>query len=850
MNTLISSIKQQYLFDKAQLIADYRQQHRVRDFFVRHHHILTTLLAHLWQATLADEAMCLLAIGGFGRQEVYPHSDLDIGIVAFAPLNEKQHEKTAQLIQSLWDMGLQPAARIGSIEELCLAAREDLSADTALMEAQFICGRHILSDTLKKRLFLQRDLAHFIEGKILEHNHRHAKAQGSGSLLEPNIKTSSGGLRDIHTLLWISKAQGLSTDFSILVEQDILTPAEARLLLISHHTLARIRIDLHLIAQRAEERLLFDFQKQVAEEQGLSDSEDAQKSEKLMRRFYRASKLVKQLDGILLPMLRERVYATLPRHVYPLDTHYYQVGNLIAAKNPHCFEEDTHHIFHIIQLIQENKDIIGIAPRTLRAWWAAARHIDTTFHDDPQNRQYFIGFFRQPEKLTRILRFLNLYGVLGKYLPNFGRIVGLLQHDLFHIYPVDDHILTAVRNMRRLAIDDFAHEHPFASSLMHNFDDKPILYLAALFHDIAKGRSGDHAILGIEDAHQFAQEHHLNHSETTLLCWLVEHHLLLSQVAQKEDLHNPQVIERFCETVDTPHKLIALYLLTVCDIRATNPALWTHWKAGLFQHLFQAALAYLQGKSKDPSVLVGRRRQWAKDSLCAQQIDEKAQNRLWKMLGDAYFVRHDSEEICRHLGIIASQPEEAACAVWQINDTLEIMAYMPNRARLFAGLCQIFSNLSLNILRARAYVTEHDFILDSFILIFPTAFSEADKTRISEKLTHKLNDFIHGKSEPINEPAQPKSRRSRHLPIVPKISIDSEEGLRDYFTLQLVTHNRNGLLANIARLFSDLNIRIRYAGINTLGDRVEDSFLIYAPELQQTDKQLQLKNRLRDILED
>lgn len=850
MNTLISSLHQQYISEKKQLITRYQQQRRIRDFFTQHNCILKNTLTRLWQVLLSSEPMCLLAIGGFGRQEVYPYSDLDIGIVAVQPLNDSQHEKVAQFLQILWDIGMQPAAQIGGIDELCVAATEDLSTDTALLEAQFICGQNHLAESLSKRLFLQRDLAHFIEGKILERNHRHAKAQGSGSLLEPNIKTDPGSLRDIHTLLWLSKAQGLPSHFSTLVKQNILTRAEARLLLRSHHILASIRIDLHLIARRPQERLLFDFQKQVAEKQGFNDDNGTQKSEKLMRRFYRAGQLVKQLDGILLPMLRERVYMPFPRRIYPLDEHYYQVGNLIAAKDTQCFTQKTHSLFHIIKLIQENKDIVGIAPHTLRAWWAASRKSDQSLSQDPQNQSHFIQFFRQPEKLTRILRLLNLYGVLGKYLPNFGRIVGLLQHDLFHIYPVDEHILTAVRNMRRLAIEDFAHEHPFASGLMHNFNDKSILYLAAFFHDIAKGRNGDHAILGAEDARQFAQEHGLSKPQSTLLAWLVEQHLLFSHTAQKEDLHNPQTIERFCEIVDTPHKLIALYLLTVCDIRATNPALWTRWKADLFQQLFQAALAYLQGKNKDPSVLVGRRRQWAKDCVSAQHIDIKKQNSLWKMLGDAYFVRHDSEEICRHLSILAENPQQATHAIWPINDTLEVMAYMPNQSRLFAGLCQIFSDLSLNILRARAYVTEHDFILDTFIVIFPTIFAPEDRERTRQKLSYKLKEFISGEHKKIGEPAPVKSRRSRHLPIVPKISIDSEDNHQGYFNLQLVTHNRNGLLANIARLFSDMNISIRYACINTLGERVEDSFLLYAPQLQDTSQQLQLKKRLSDILED
>ena len=326
----------------------------------------------------------------------------------------------------------------------------------------------------------------------------------------------------------------------------------------SHKQLARMRIELHLVAGREEDRLIFDLQRQVAERLGYQDNESSIKSEQLMKQMYRATKTVKQLNGILLPMLKGRVFSSLPRIVYEIDDKYYQVGNAIAVRNVKLFKQQPHEIFNIIRVMQAHNDINQIAPRTLRAWWQAAQKIGPDFYADSENRKMFISMFRRGAGLTHILRFFNLYGMLGRYIRPWAKIVGLLQHDLFHIYPVDDHILMVVRNMRRLAIEAHSHELPFASGLMASFPYKTVLYLAALFHDIAKGRGGDHADLGVADAAKFAKDHFLTDYETDLLCWLVQDHLIMSTTSQKEDISDPEVVNRFCAHVNVlaalPHR--------------------------------------------------------------------------------------------------------------------------------------------------------------------------------------------------------------------------------------------------------------------------------------------------------
>ena len=845
MTTLVSTLTHNFLCGKQDLARHYRTQQNVHAFFSGSLKLRHRIISQLAQDIFSPKEVSLIATGGFGRGEIYPFSDTDMAIILPDNVSGSLKNRAAEFVQALWDIGLSPAVKIGTLDELLVSAKNDLTGDTALMECRFLLGNLKTHNHLISQLNLQRDRVAYIDGKLSELEQRHAKSQGSGSLLEPNIKTCPGGLRDIHTMIWLAKVQGLPFDFASLVGRKILTRAEALLLVKSHQTLAKMRIELHLAAQKSEDKLLFDWQNKIAQTLDLKDDSFSLKSEKLMKAFYRAVKTVRQLDGIILPMLKERVFSAYPRHFSVINAQYEQHGRLIAVRDKHLFRKDEKQIFHIIRHIQDNPDIDGIDAQTLRLFWNAAQKIGRRFRKNPANRKLFIEFFKNGNRLTQILRMLNLYGVLGKYLPAFDRIVGLLQHDLFHIYPVDDHILTVVRNLRRLAKEEYAHEFPFASALMHNFKRKDILYLAAVFHDIAKGRGGDHDILGAKDAQQFALDHFLTPDESELLAWLVRHHLLLSQTAQKEDISNLKTIAKFCQVVDNPEKLSALYLLTVADVRGTNPAIWNSWKAGLFDNLFQAALQYLQGTKNNQVVVAGRRRQIAINELNLLNIQEKEQKKLFHSLGDAYFVRHQKADIRWHLQHIAQHPQTACFALRFLeNHTLQVLVYMPNAERLFVGLCQIFSHFRLDIVQANAYLTEHDFILDTFVLYPPPMIDEDELDEIEGSLKDELQQFLASR-QPSNHLHAPKTlpnRRAKHQPIATTVSIDeSDDG---QFTLYVITHNRPYLLATIADTLYGLGIHIRHAQINTLGERVEDSFLIEAPNLSETKNRTLLKNTL------
>lgn len=837
---------------KAQIFTAYAQKRQPHIFFVAHTKLVRQTLSALWQQHFPDSPFALLALGGFGRGELYPYSDIDLAIVSTDTLNTTQNAQISKFIQTLWDYGLQPAAQIGSRQELLQVAHDDLSADTAFLEGNFICGDNRLAQSLLTGLNSQRDVIQFTDAKILEQEQRHLKTQASGSLLEPNIKTCPGGLRDVHTLIWLARAQGLNPNFNNLVKQRVLTEGEARLLLYSHKQLAKLRIDLHLAAKRAQEFFIFDLQTYIATQWALQDDEKQIKSEKLMQQLFHATKAVKQLNGILLPILRSRIYSSLPRVTTNIDDQFYSIGNLLAIKDKTLFAKQPSYIFKTFSILQTHRELNGIAPKTLRALWNQRKSINSKFIQSPVNRHRFIQFFIHGDNLTHTLRRLNLYGILGRYLPSFGKIVGLMQYDLFHIYPVDEHILMVVSNLRRFDIESYSHEFPKMFALMQTFEHKHILYLAALFHDIAKGRHGSHSVLGAVDAQVFAENHFLNSEETELLMWLVAEHLSFSYTAQKEDIHNPEVIDRFCEKIQTEERLVALYLLTVADIRGTNPKLWNSWRAALLESLFEFTLAQLRGNKIPLQTLKQERQKQALHLWDEAHASIEAQENLKSALGDAYFVRHQSEEILWHTQNILNKETQDIVSSRILNDTqtLQVMVYTADKPYLFARICQFLSMHNFNIVEAKIFTTANSFALDTFIL--QNTKQEITES-IAQNLQKKLDKFLQQHHQNLVPKTQGKSlldrpsRRQRHFPIAPKITLTPEENDHLY-SLEIVAGDRQGLLAGITRVLAQFKVEILYAKISTLGERAEDRFLVQSSELEDAKTQLALKNALIDEL--
>lgn len=829
---------------KSQAMHDYAQHREPRHFFRDYVAAMETALCDLWQHYFGNTShLALLATGGLGRRELYPHSDLDLAIVSAQPLNETEKYNITQFIQKLWDMKLSPAVKSGSLKELCESAKTDLTADTAFLESRHLSGCLKTAENFQNQLFNQRDTVSFIEGKLLEMKQRHAKQPAL--MLEPNVKNSAGGLRDVHTMMWLAKVQNLRADFVYLRQNQVINHIEAGMLRSSYRVLARLRIELHILTGREEDRLLFDLQQKLSENEDNPHRQQAM--EQLMRKFYRASKNILQLSQIIIPMLQGRIYAHFPRITHQIDEDYYQINHQIAIKNKQLFEQQPEHIFKIIQILQASPDIDTIAPQTLRAWWTAVQKLNHDFYENEQHRAQFLSLFQMGDGLSNTMRLLNVYGLLGKYFPAWDKIVGLLQHDLFHIYPVDDHILVVLRNMRRLARAVYVHELPLASDLMQRFDKPYILYLAAWLHDIAKGRNGDHAVLGAQDAQQFAHDHRLPEKDGELLAWLVEQHLLFSQVAQKQDIHDPHVIQKFCETVNSNEKLSALYLLTIADIRGTNPKIWNTWKAQLLETLFQAASRYLAGEQHNRAAIVLHKKQQAFEYLKQQQYDDKHIRQLWQALGEAYFVYFDDDEIQWQLTELIQNIHQPCVSRKRLGERLHILVYMPNQARLFTRICRLISQHGLDILSAKAWVTAHGFILDEFVLQLPETLNEIEWGYLEAPFLFTLNEFAHGRCDVMQFTRQ-ASRRARLQPISPRVLLTPDDERADWYILDIVAVNRPALLADITEVFARHQVRLYHARIATLADRVEDSFLIHCPTFGDTNQEWAFQQDVLTVL--
>ncbi|MBN3859516.1 [protein-PII] uridylyltransferase [Neisseriaceae bacterium PsAf] len=825
-------------------------------FFEEYSETTIKLLKKIWylHSHGHEDNLCLIAVGGFGRGELYPYSDIDLAIITQKKPNLEQENFISDFISTLWDIGLSPSMTVGTVEELFHDAKNEITKETSFLETEYILGNPQLLDDLLNELNNRREIVDFIEAKLSEMQARHDQFKGAAKQLEPDVKNTPGGLRDIHTLLWIAKAQGLQPDVNELTKSKIITKDEANLIINSHQNLARIRIHLHMLAHKNENYLFFNYHNDIAQLMHCNFPEDPhQNGEQMMQIFYRSTKLVRQLMGILIPMLKRRVYVPYPRKVFQIDKNYYQVGNLIACNDISIFTKDPTQILQIITYLQKNRSIVGIAPKTLRAWWLAIQNIDASFSESSKNKKAFIHLFKYGHGIFQILQYLNLYGFLEKYIPGFGRIVGLLQNDLFHIYPVDDHILTVVYYLVRLENENFIFEAPFASTLMSSYKNKYILYLAAFFHDIGKGRGGGHEIIGAQIARQFCDKHHLNESDTDLIVWLVKNHLIMSITAQKKDIGDYSVIKEFSEIVKTPERLVALYLLTISDIRGTNPTIWNNWKSNLLYQLFTSTLKILQDKSHLELEDIVQ-----KQTIISQLISENSQykekiTQFANSIDDSFFNTQTFDDIRWQINEITHTTETAFFDFRFLDEiTLACIIFKPSSDNLMLTLCKIFAHLHLNIIRAKAFMTKDGWVLNKFIVAFPFQCLPSDVQRITKQLEHYLTLVLNEeiKEDELSIPEIFLTRRSLHSNIVPKVIISQEDyhnQTQDYFIISLVTINRNALLANIVELFNQYQIEIISISIHTLGESVEDSFLVKSNYLSSTKNRMLFKNKLLTI---
>jgi [protein-PII] uridylyltransferase len=808
----------------------YLDHGKAQQLLLDHARLVDAHLRDVWQMLSMPPELALVAVGGYGRQELYPKSDIDLLILLPHQPDTSLQQRLQELIGILWDIGLEVGHSIRTVDE-CIAESFDVTVQTNLLEARLITGDLALYQEMSESLTQHLDHRTFFLAKQQEQEQRHTRFLDTDYNLEPNLKESPGGLRDLQSIFWISRACNLGSTWHELAKMNMITLAEARAIARHEALLQTLRIRLHYLSGRREDRLLFDYQTALAEQMGIQASEVRRASELLMQRYYQTKQAVQQLNSVLLQNMRARLFPE-SEIIYPLNASFVARDNLLEARSEDLFEREPSSILESFLLMEKYPRISGFSAPTLRALWRARPRIDATFRRDPRNRELFMQILREPQGLTHILRRMNQHGILGLYLPAFGRIVGQMQHDLFHVFTVDEHILMVVRNLRRFTLAEHAHELPLCSKLIKDFARPEVLYIAGLFHDIAKGRGGDHSQLGRADAKRFCNQHGLTREDTDLVVWLVESHLTMSSTAQKQDLSDQDVIGNFAAKVLNDRYLVALYLLTVADIRGTSAKVWNAWKGKLLEDLFWATRRFMTGgKIADQ---MGEIRQSAVEALSLYAISPRMYELLWAQLDADYFLRHEPHEIAWHTRLLAhrvnSQTAIVKARLSNIGEGIQVMVYSPDQAYLFARICEFFERMNYNIMEAKIHTTQHGYALDSF-LVMDAGNDETAYRDVMNYIEYELEQLLSKTALPRSPKVGRISRQQKHFPIAPVISVSQDE--KGNHLLSIIAGDRPGLLARIAHVLTHHKIEIRSAKINTLGARAEDIFWITGPALKQ-----------------
>ena len=795
-------------------------------------------LCAAWKLLAMPEGMALVAVGGYGRGELYPKSDVDLLILLPHDLHPEVLEgvfqpRLQELVSLLWDIGLEVGHSTRTVAQ-CVAEAADVTVQTNLLEARLIVGAAPLFEAMRSALTHHLDHRAFYLAKQNEQTQRHARFLETDYNLEPNLKESPGGLRDLQTVLWISRACKMGNDWRDLAEAGMITPSESRVIARHETVLQTLRIRLHYLAKRREDRILFDYQTELAEQMRIAATRNRRASEHLMQRYYRTKKAVLQLNAVLLQNMRAHLFPE-GRTTRAVNENFIARDDLLEARTEDLFELHPSAILESFLLLQQHPGLAGFSAATSRALWRSHHKIDGAFRRDPHNREMFMTILRQPQGVVHALRRMNQYGTLGSYIPAFGRIVGQMQHDLFHVYTVDEHILMVVRNLRRFAVPEYTHEFPLCSALLNEFARPEVLYISGLFHDIAKGRGGDHSQMGKQDARRFCTQHQLSRDDSDLVVWLVEQHLTLSATAQKQDLSDPEVIANFAKKIKNERYLVALYLLTVADVRGTSPKVWNAWKAKLIEDLFHATRRYLGAGLNTDRLDEIRKQAVATLNLYALAAD--TYQLLWAQLEDSYFLDHEAQEIAWHTRLLAFKVNIASAIVKarlsRAGEGLQVMVYCPDQRGLFARICDFFARMNFTIVEAKIHTTRHGYALNSFQIMEAVRGKTAYRD-IMNYIEFELAQQI-TQAKPIAPAASGRvNRQLKHFPISTEVDIKPER--KGVYVLSLIAGDRPGLLARIALIMDQHLIRLHRAKINTLGSRAEDVFWISGAILDDPEK--------------
>jgi len=788
-----------------------------------------------WQHFAADSAdrAALVAVGGYGRGELHPHSDIDLMVLVERTGDVDVDESIGQFLTFLWDIGLEVGHSVRTLDDCDTQARNDLTIVTTLMEARLLAGSSELFEALTARIDPLRmwNSAEYFQAKLDEQTARHRRYDDTAYNLEPNVKGSPGGLRDIQMIGWLARRHLGTRDLAELVEHGFLTPGQLRILLNGQTLLWRIRYGLHLLVGRREDRLLFDHQIKLAQMLGYEDAAYTLAVEQLMQRYYRTVMELSRLNEMLLQLFEDAILVDPETPITPMGPYFQSRNGYLQAVDADVFVQDPSALLEIFLLLEKNLDLKGVDARTIALIKQHVWLIDEEFRQNPRNHRLFLNILRAPQGVTRTLRRMNTYGVLGLYIPAFGRIVGRMQYDLFHAYTVDAHTLFVVENLRRASLSRFDDEHPNCSRVMQSLPKPEIAYLGGLFHDIAKGRGGDHSRLGAVDAEAFCLEHGMSRYDARLVAWLVQHHLLLSMTAQKKDLNDPRVISEFAQAVGDETHLAYLYVLTVADVRGTNPKLWNSWKDTLFWELYELTKRSLRrgvAQPIDADELIAETVAEAETLLRRDGLVPDDWQNTWSKLTDEYFLRHRPEEIAWHTRILSDSGDERPIVV-DVNDELApgltaLMVCAPKELRSFVQTTAVLDELGLTIVDARIVPMRDARTLYTYFVLETDGSPISESRRLEEIPVRILRSLTRTDGQPITVTRRaPRQVRMFSTPVQVSVSHDATN---QRTVLELVAGDRPGLLAQIGKIFVQQNVILQNAKIATLGERAEDVFFV------------------------
>ncbi len=780
-----------------------------------------------------NRGLSLIAVGGYGRSELFPGSDIDLMILLEKKPGKAIEQQLSAFLTFLWDIGLEVGHSVRTVKDCVREGKADVTVITNMIESRLIYGNEELYEKFQKAIAPAKmwSSRKFFEAKLREQQNRHLRYNDTAYNLEPNIKEGPGGLRDIQIIGWVAKRHFGARSFRELVDHEFITEAEYELLSAGQSHLWKVRFALHRLAKRREDRLLFDYQKQLATDFGFEAGPHNLAIEQFMQQYYRTIMDLERLNEMLLQIFKEEILVTdAQRKITIINDRFMLRNRFIEARYPEVFKQHPPALVELFLLVSTHRHCEGVTASTIRLVREHLYLVDDDFRNNDEVNHLFMQLMSAPEGMTHQMRRMNSYGFLARYIPAFGKITGRMQYDLFHAYTVDQHTIFVIRNLRRFALEKHEDEFPFCNLVYSKLENPCLLYLAALFHDIAKGRGGDHSQIGAEEATRFCLQHKLNRKDTRIVSQLVRDHLLMSVTAQRKDISDPDVVREFALQVGSTDMLNHLYLLTVADIRSTNPKLWNNWKDALLKQLYQATKHVIRlGIDNTPDIedIIQENKDAAYEAMANLPYDSTQINALCEALPGDYFLRHHPLEIEWHVNTILGNPEKQTLVnIRQArhSKTTKLFVYCDEHPNVFSQVTGTLGALGLSILNADIFTTQNEKVMDTFIIQDHNGQAISDPKMI-QHIEASLSKAL--KSDSIYQ-AESNKRTPRRLKAFnrPTEIHFEQDYLNSRTVMEINAMDMPGLLSVIANVIATLYINITHAKISTLGEMVDDIFYL------------------------